>query len=64
MRYLILLSCLALVGCTTMAQPGGPVPTDSYCQIVNPVRVSPKDTRATKEQADREYRKWKQICGQ
>jgi hypothetical protein len=64
MRILALLGCLALAGCATMAQPGGPVPSDSYCQIANPVRVSPKDTRATKEQADREFRKWKSICGQ
>lgn len=61
MKYALILSCVALAGCATMAQP---VPSDSYCQIANPVRVSPKDTRATKEQADREYRKWKSICGQ
>lgn len=64
MKILALLGCLALAGCATMATPAGPVPIDSYCQIVQPVRVSPKDTRETKVQADREFRKWKSICGQ
>lgn len=62
MKLLALLGCLLLAGCATMAQPGLVPPTDSYCQISQPVRVSKNDTRATKEQADRELRKWKSVC--
>lgn len=42
--------------CTT------PPPVDTYCLMTNPVRPSHSDTRGTKEQADREFRKWKRFC--
>lgn len=42
--------------------PAPPV-SDTYCRIARPVIVSHADTRATKEQADREYRKYKAVCG-
>lgn len=43
--------------CTTPA----PAP-DTYCQIAKPVYWSKHDTRGTKEQVDRENRKWKRLC--
>jgi hypothetical protein len=42
-------------------QPKG-APPDTYCQIAKPIYWSSKDTRGTKEQADRENRKWKALC--
>lgn len=42
-------------------QPSG-APPDTYCNIAKPIYWSRNDTRATKEQADRENRKWKRIC--
>ena len=35
----------------------------SYCDVARPIYWSAKDTRATKEQADRENAKWKRLCG-
>jgi hypothetical protein len=43
--------------------PIGAPPASEYCQIARPVYWSAKDTRATKEQADRENAKWKRLCG-
>lgn len=37
-------------------------PAAPYCDIARPIRWSAQDTRATKEQADRENRKWKRLC--
>lgn len=34
-----------------------------YCEIARPVTWSAADTRQTKQQADRENRKWKRLCG-
>lgn len=50
---------LMLGGC---AAPGLSL-VNNYCQIAQPVRVSRADTRLTKEQADREYRKYVAVCG-
>lgn len=44
----------------TCMQPAPP--PDTYCQIAKPIYWSKQDTRATKEQADRENRKWKRLC--
>lgn len=44
----------------TCTQPAPP--PDTYCQIAKPIYWSKNDTRATKEQADRENRKWKRLC--
>lgn len=46
--------------CTPAQLPSAPAP---YCQIARPIYWSAQDTRATKEQADRENRKWKRLCG-
>lgn len=40
-----------------------PPPAAPYCDIARPIYWSAKDTRATKEAADRENRKWKRLCG-
>lgn len=42
--------------------PKAPPPADTYCQIAKPIYFKPTDDRATKEQADRENRKWKRLC--
>jgi hypothetical protein len=33
-----------------------------YCELARPIYWSAKDTRTTKEQADRENAKWKRLC--
>lgn len=39
-----------------------PPPAAPYCDIARPIYWSAQDTRATKEAADRENRKWKRLC--
>ena len=41
--------------------PKAPPPADTYCQIAKPIYFKPTDDRSTKEQADRENRKWKKL---
>lgn len=54
---------LLAAGCAARSD-GTMVPlVSNYCQIAQPVKVSKADTRATKEQADREYRKYVAACG-
>lgn len=45
--------------------PAEPAPAAAapYCEIARPIRWSARDTRETKEQADRENAKWKRLCG-
>lgn len=64
MKYLALLGTLTLGACSTLgATPQAMAPPVSdYCQIAKPVQVSKKDTRVTKEQADREWRKYQAVC--
>jgi hypothetical protein len=50
---------LFVFACSAPALPSGPIP---YCQIAQPVLWATADTRATKEQADRENRKYKRLC--
>lgn len=38
-------------------------PADSYCQVARPVYWHASDSRKTKEQVDRENRKYKRLCG-
>lgn len=42
--------------------PSAPPVSDTYCQIAKPIYWSAPDTRATKEQVDRENRKYKRLC--
>lgn len=57
---------VALGGCAPRMLSTGEVviaaPAD-YCATARPVKVSRADTRRTKEQADREYRKYVAACG-
>ena len=39
-----------------------PPPVDTYCEIAKPIYWSAGDTRKTKEQVDRENRKYKRFC--
>ncbi|MEA2857136.1 MAG: hypothetical protein QOH98_1457 [Methylobacteriaceae bacterium] len=59
-----LTACLVLValsGCAgELPPPAGAVAP--YCDVARPIYWSAKDTRATKEQADRENAKWKRLC--
>jgi hypothetical protein len=43
-------------------QPDLAVSAAPYCDVARPIYWSAKDTRATKEQADRENAKWKRLC--
>lgn len=56
-------SCLGWLVCFgAIAAPSPPPTAAPYCQIARPIYWSAGDTRATKEQADRENRKWKRLC--
>lgn len=51
--FLVIFACAA----------SDPAPTAvPYCQVAQPVLWAGTDTRATKEQADRENRKYKRLC--
>lgn len=52
---------LSLGSCAKQA-PEAAIAAAPYCAVANPVLVSRNDTRETKEQADREYAKWKALC--
>jgi len=39
-----------------------PPPTTTFCQLYKPVYWSPKDTRGSKEQNDRNNRVYKRLC--
>lgn len=71
MRYVVLGIAALLGGCAAVAGPRGELiipppgrPVVDYCTTAQPVRVSRADTRGTKEQADREYRKYVAVCGE
>ncbi len=49
--------------CELPPPPKAPPPASTYCQIAKPIYWSAADTRQTKEQADRENRKYKRLCG-
>lgn len=42
--------------------PVGSPPTDSFCQLYEPVYWSAKDTRKSKEKNDINNRKFKRLC--
>jgi len=54
-------SCIGFLFFYSCTAPAAP-PTDSYCLIAAPIFWSAKDTRKTKEQADRHNRIWKSFC--
>lgn len=53
--------CFGLIIMFCQPQAAPPV-ADTYCDIAKPIYWSPADTRATKEQVDRENRKYKKLC--
>ena len=57
---MLCLGFLIVFACEPAAAPLPPAAP--YCDIARPVLWSAQDTRATKEQADRENRKWKRLC--
>ena len=54
--------CLGFLFVFQCQSADAPPPAAPYCDIARPIRWSSRDTRATKEQADRENRKWKRLC--
>lgn len=55
--------CFGLFVMICHATPAGVVPPRAdYCLTARPVHPHAKDTRRTKEQADRELRKYKGLC--
>ncbi len=58
----IIFIALLLCACAK-EQPDLAVSAAPYCDVARPIYWSGKDTRATKEQADRENAKWKRLCG-
>jgi hypothetical protein len=61
MRILLALSILLPV-CACAKQPEPALLAAPYCDVARPIYWSAKDTRTTKEQADRENAKWKRAC--
>jgi hypothetical protein len=60
--FIILLSAATLSACAKQqAEPA--LAVAPYCEVARPIYWSAKDTRTTKEQADRENAKWKRLCG-
>jgi hypothetical protein len=63
MRALIAVLGGTLLLCACAKQQAEPaVAVAPYCDVARPIYWSAKDTRATKEQADRENAKWKSLC--
>jgi hypothetical protein len=56
----ILVAALLLSACAKEAEPA--IAVAPYCDVARPIYWSAKDSRATKEQADRENAKWKRLC--
>jgi hypothetical protein len=63
MRILIAALVLALLSACAKQQADPAIAVAPYCEVARPVYWSAKDTRATKEQTDRENAKWKRLCG-
>lgn len=56
------ITCLGFLFFFQCEGPPPTPPVDTYCQNYKPIRISPKDTRETKEQADINNRRWKAVC--
>ena len=54
--------CLGFLFVFTCQAAEVPPSAAPYCDIARPIYWSAQDTRDTKEQADRENRKWKRLC--
>lgn len=55
-------SCIGFLFYYSCATPTPP-PADTFCLIATPIYWSARDTRKTREQADRHNRIWKSLCG-
>ena len=58
----LVIVALGLAACAR-EPPDLAVSAAPYCDVARPIYWSAKDTRQTKEQADRENAKWKRLCG-
>lgn len=47
----------------TCRQDQAAQPAAAYCDVARPIFWAASDTRRTKEQADRENRKYRALCG-
>src|SRR4051794_31235561 len=63
MRILIVLVCTAILSACAKQQAEPTLAVAAYSEVARPIYWSAKDTRTTKEQADRENAKWKRLCG-
>jgi hypothetical protein len=63
MRTLLVLLGVAILSGCAKEQAGPALAVAPYCDVARPIYWSAKDTRTTKEQADRENAKWKRLCG-
>jgi hypothetical protein len=62
MRLVIILLGAAVVSACAKQQSEPAIAVAPYCDVARPIYWSAKDTRPTKEQADRENAKWKRLC--
>jgi hypothetical protein len=54
---------VSLLFCACAKQQAEPtIAVAPYCDVARPIYWSAGDSRATKEQADRENAKWKRLC--
>ncbi|MBV8848104.1 MAG: hypothetical protein JOZ16_00810 [Methylobacteriaceae bacterium] len=63
MRILIILLGAAALSACAKQEIEPALSVAPYCEVARPIYWSAKDTRTTKEQADRENAKWKRLCG-
>ena len=61
-RLLMAAACAALLGGCAHDVSAPALSAAPYCDVAKPIYWSSKDTRQTKEQADRENAKWKRLC--
>lgn len=57
-----MLTCVGFLFAFHCQPADAPPPAAAYCDVARPISWSARDTRATKEQADRENRKWARLC--
>jgi hypothetical protein len=62
MRVLTILLYAVVLSACAKQQPEPALAVAPYCDVARPIYWSAKDTRTTKEQADRENAKWKRLC--
>ena len=63
MRVSGILVAASLLAACAKQQTDPAIAVAPYCDVARPIYWSAQDTRATKEQADRENAKWKRLCG-